>query len=88
MQNKIPKIIAFIGILNFLAFVIVAVVMGGDALNGKASNGHYFLGSHGRLTEVSREVYVYSVCHACSAVAGLIVTFVLAAWMWKLGSDR
>jgi len=55
-----------LGILNFVAFVIVAVAIGGDAVNGKAVGGHYYLASHGKLTEVSEAVYTYSLWHARS----------------------
>ena len=55
-----------LGILNFVTFVIVAVAIGGDAVNGKAVGGHYYLASHGKLTEVSEAVYSYSLWHVRS----------------------
>lgn len=63
-----------LGILNFVAFVIVAVAIGGDAVNGKAVGGHYYLASHGKLTEVSEAVYTYSLWH----VRSVFVTHPLA----------
>ena len=60
--------------LNFISFVIVASLLGGDALNGHVTNGHYFLDSHGRLTEVSAQVFNYSAWHARS----IFVTHALA----------
>jgi hypothetical protein len=53
-------------IINFVAFVAIAEYLGGDALNGNARNGHYFLSYHGHLTEVSRAVFRYSEWHAVS----------------------
>lgn len=50
-------------ILNFIIFLATAMYLGGDALNGKIENGHYFLGSHGIYTEVSYNVFVYSKIH-------------------------
>lgn len=35
--------IIVIGFLNFASFVAVATYLGGDAINGKASKGHYYL---------------------------------------------
>jgi hypothetical protein len=55
-----------IGLANFLVFWVVAVFIGGDALNGYMSDGHYFLASHGRFTEVSGAVFTYSKWHATS----------------------
>jgi hypothetical protein len=52
-----------IGILNFIAYVTIAGYLGGDAVNGHTENGHYFLMSHGKATEVSEAVYNYSRIH-------------------------
>jgi hypothetical protein len=62
-------------LLNFVVFVIVASVIGGDAVSGKAVAGHFYLGNHGRLTEVSEDVYNYSRWHVFS----LFITHPLAA---------
>jgi len=55
-----------LGILNFVAFGIVATCLGGDAVNGRHENGHYFLSSHGKRTEVSAAVFNYSRVHVYS----------------------
>ena len=55
-----------IGMLNFLAFAIIATCLGGDAINGRSENGHYFFSSHGKETEVSEAVYSYSRIHTYS----------------------
>ena len=54
------------GMFNFIVFVAVAVYLGGDALNGKAVDGHYYLASHGSFTEVGENVFTYSKWHALS----------------------
>ena len=54
------------GMLNFLAFAIVATCLGGDAVNGRSENGHYYFASHGTTTEVSEAVYNYSRIHVYS----------------------
>ena len=48
--------------LNFVVFFIVALVIGGDAVNGKVVAGHFYLSDHGKPTEVSEAVYTYSLC--------------------------
>jgi hypothetical protein len=53
-------VIAFI---NFAVFWIIGVYIGGDAINGKAENGHYYVASHGRYIEVSKELWAYSKIH-------------------------
>ena len=55
-----------VGILNFLAFGIIATYLGGDAVNGRSENGRYFLSNHGKETEVSQGVFNYSRIHVYS----------------------
>jgi hypothetical protein len=63
------NVIITIGILNFVTFVSVACYLGGDAVNGKAEGGHYYLfgvrteGGHKVYTEVSKPVFDYSRWH-------------------------
>lgn len=55
-----------IGILNFACYVAISLALGGDAVNGKIENGHFYLGEHGHFTEVSSSVYGYSRIHTHS----------------------
>ena len=78
---KIGLAAFFIGIINFGAFCIIAVVLGGDAVSGHESAGKYFLANHGKLTEVSHFVFLYSRVHVYS----LIVTHplaILGGWLY------
>ena len=52
--------------LNFTVFWFVAVYLGGDAVSGRVENGHYYLSSHGKLTEVTPNVWRYSRAHTIS----------------------
>jgi len=65
-RRRILQIGFGLGIANFFVFVFVALYIGGDAINGRMADGHYFLSNHGRLTEVSRGVFTYSKWHAIS----------------------
>jgi arginine exporter protein ArgO len=58
--------------INFFAFVVVAILIGGDALSGKVEAGRYFLGQHGTYTQVSRGVFLYSAFHATLALLGIL----------------
>ncbi len=73
--EKICRIIGVVTILNFLIFVVISIIIGGDAVNGHVEMGRYFLSNHGQLTEVSYPVFVYSKIHVYS----LFVTF--PAWL-------
>jgi hypothetical protein len=83
--NSLPNWVAYtvfiVAIVNFFAFVLVAIEIGGDALNGHEAGGHYFLSNHGTLTEVRRSIFEYSKWHAIS----VFVTHPLAmlvGWRW------
>jgi hypothetical protein len=57
----------FLGaLLNFTVFCLVGMAIGGTAVTGKVEGGRYYVANHGRLTEVSREVWVYSDRHTRS----------------------
>jgi hypothetical protein len=79
MQN-ILRAILLIAMLNFFAFWYGALILGGDAGNGKEDGGRFFVGMHGKYTEVTEGVYRYSrfhglslwVTHPLAMVAGLI----------------
>jgi hypothetical protein len=52
------------GFTNCTIFFMISAAIGGDAVAGKVEAGTYYVSSHGRLTEVSREVWEYSYAHA------------------------
>jgi hypothetical protein len=67
------------GTVNFAVFATVSVAIGGDAVAGKIENGRYYVSSHGRLTEVSRDVWHYSYRHArITWATSLVATLGLA----------
>ena len=80
MQN-ILRAILLIAMLNFFAFWYSTLILGGDAGNGKEDGGRFFVGAHGKYTEVTEGVYRYSrfhglsllVTHPLGMVAGLIL---------------
>jgi hypothetical protein len=87
MRERVLKIGMIVGVVNFGVFWVVALIIGGDAWNGRSGFGHYFLGNHGKLTEVNAVVFWYSRCHALS----LIVTHPLAmicGFLWNREKDR
>jgi hypothetical protein len=73
------RIFGAVTIANFVVFAAMAHYLGGDALNGRADAGRFYLSMYGRLTEVSQPVYTYSLWHAYSVIA----TFA-AIVLWQL----
>ena len=53
-------VIGVVCIANFVVFFLTALMLGGDAINGKAEGGRFFLANHGKLTEVSRATSIYT----------------------------
>jgi hypothetical protein len=56
----------FGGGLTFLVFWFVAVAIGGDAVNGRVSDGRHYVASHGKSIEVSETLYRYSYAYTVS----------------------
>ena len=65
-------------IVNFALFVAATIILGGDALNGRIEDGHYFLGDHGQYTEVSPAIYWYSAIHAGTVLLTLPIVAIMA----------
>ncbi|MCL4217532.1 MAG: hypothetical protein KJ052_11085 [Candidatus Hydrogenedentes bacterium] len=83
----ISRVLFIIAILNFTAFFIVSLQLGGDAINGKIEDGHYFLASKGNYTEVSPAIFNYSRAHVYSVFATTALLFI-SAGMEMLVSKR
>jgi hypothetical protein len=70
--RKLTIVATIVGLLDFLLFLAGAFYFGGDAWNGKAEAGRYFLwgyhnGTKGYI-EVSRAVFDYSKWHVYSVM--------------------
>jgi hypothetical protein len=61
MRRVLYFCIAAIGFINAFVFLAISAFLGGVASDIR--NGHYYLNSHGRFTEVSRPVYLYADIH-------------------------
>ena len=55
-QRHICAAIFIVAFLNFVLFWLLAVYLGGDAINGKIQGDHFYLMAHGKFTEVSEAV--------------------------------
>ena len=65
-----------VGVVNMVVCFVIAIILGGNALNGKIEDGHYYLAQHSELTEVSRSVWLYSCVHFWTVIAYLPVMIV------------
>jgi hypothetical protein len=83
--HKACEVIFAIAIVNFLLFFVISLLIGGDGLNGKVENGHYFLGGGGQHTEVSYIVFTYSRFHALSVFITHPLAMLAAAVFWVTG---
>jgi hypothetical protein len=64
--------------VNFGLFAFATAYIGGAAQWGKVVDGRYFVGSHGRFTEVSEAVFRYSAWHFHSTWISFLGLFVVA----------
>lgn len=90
-RTRICIWIIVLGLLNFLAYTIMYMSLGGDAMNGHVAREarnphlHYYLGAKGEQVEVGRTTWFYSAIHSISI--WLTVGAVLLA-MLTLAKDR
>ena len=86
--ERIMAIVGIVAMINFLSFFIIALCIGGDAVNGQVENGSYFLGSRGKLIEVDRGVYLYSYIHVVSVFVTHASVFVAPLALRMTGQFR
>jgi hypothetical protein len=70
---------------NFFAFILDSLHLGGDALNGYAKAGHFFVCAHGACTEVSSTIWHYSYWYAVSAIGGILLVLAETALFLNTG---
>jgi len=78
------KVFFYMAIINFTVFFIMAVSLGGDAVNGTINNGRYYLMSHGRYTEVTKAVFDYSKWHVHSLMVTHPLGLLAGYWYFRL----
>ena len=87
-MTRVLGAVAAVAIVNFIAFVIIAILIGGDAVNGRIDSGHYFVANHGRLTEVSASVFTYSRWHARSLFVTHPLGMIAIGWIYSRRKHR
>lgn len=66
--------------LNFALFGLVSAIIGGNADPGETQAGRFYVVSHGHYTEVSKQVFTYSLWHE------QISLWLNTCWPWFLGA--
>lgn len=69
----------------FIAHVIVTERLGGSAANGKVEDGRYYVGSHGKYVEVSRESYYLSLIQSYGLFVIACLCVGLGFVLWRKG---
>jgi hypothetical protein len=86
-MRRAAKVAAVVCVVNFAAYVLIAALLGGDAINGRVAEGHYYLAMHGHSTEVSRGVFEYSRWHTYLLWTTFAIAIVLALFARTAKSD-
>jgi hypothetical protein len=63
----------FIGMFTFASFAAFSLLVGGDALNGKIENGHYYVAGGTPYKEVTFSVYVTSTVLCLASSIGIFL---------------
>ena len=84
------RALAILATINFVVYVTVAITQGGEAWDGFAKDGRYFLFYKGRYTEVSHDFWIYSFCHTIFFVLLHVSTMVagFSYWLYWLYRNR
>jgi hypothetical protein len=95
--GAVAAVLVAFGFYNFFSFMVESDRLGGDAVNGHAENGHYFVSNHGRDHEVTAEEWARSRRHAHSVMvshplamigmAYLLFTFVFPRALGRAGPE-
>jgi hypothetical protein len=72
-----------LGVANFLAFLIASAALGGDALNGHVTDGHYFVACKcpAEFIEVSQAAWTTSRIHAIVTLLSWPLTILSMAFL-------
>ena len=75
-----PRIVFLLLVVNFVAFIAVTGLLGGDALNGRVEEGRYYL-SRGRAeTETNAWIWWFSLLYAALTFGSFLLYAAVMAW--------
>ena len=82
------KKLSIISIIHFLVYSVIALFIGGDAVNGYAKDGHYFLRLGAYFNEVDYPLFLYSIIHTYVLIANYALLFLLAIFSVLVKGNR
>ena len=82
--RKLCGVLICVGLANFLLFSVVAFIIGGNAGGGMIEGGRYYVGTKSHYTQVSHNVFIYSLWHGYSCLITHLLVFISAAILWWL----
>ncbi|WP_235260397.1 hypothetical protein [Octadecabacter algicola] len=72
-------------VINFAVFWVIAVILGGDALNGSKDAGTYYIASHGAERAVHPLVWYYSLIHSSVTLGSFLLFMAYKVLVGVLG---
>ncbi len=87
-ESLVKKIIK-ITLINFTIYTVIAIIIGGDAVNGYARDGHYFLRLGGYINEVGYPLFLYSKIHTYILITNYALFLLFMVYYYiKKGSAK
>ena len=83
---KIATAILILCVLNFIAFAVGSMVIGGNADTRITSEEKYYVSNHGKRIEVTEQVWNYSYWHARTIIVThplAIILFLILGQKWQ-----
>ena len=84
LVRKLCQILICVGFVNFFLFSVVAFVIGGNAGGGMIEGGRYYVGTKNHYTQVSYNVFIYSLWHGYCCFVTHTLVFISVAILWWL----
>jgi hypothetical protein len=87
-RQRVWLIVIAIVFTNLVGWVAGGACLGGDAVSGYADDGKFYVGAHGKYTEVNQGVWVYSWVHTdLTFLASIPIAAAFGYWATR-GSPR
>jgi hypothetical protein len=77
-SKVVSLVVTYIAFINFMVYIVIFLIIGGGALNGKIEDGHYYVGNHHvyRDREVSESIFNYSKYHGYSVLVTCTIALI------------
>jgi hypothetical protein len=79
---RLALILTLLCVVNFVSFIGHTIYLGGEATKGKVENGHFYVKSHGKYTEVTEAQFDSNKLHASSVIATVVGGIFGSLLMW------